>query len=481
MGLSGCKTACVIVMLWAATGIALRAQTFTTLVTFDITNGAYPYGTLVQGLDGNFYGTTAEGGKQHCVGGCGIVFKITREGALSTAQSFNGTDGGYPIAGLVLASNGNLYGSTNGSSPQATNSSANGYYFEIAPGGTLTNLRGGGSPVALMQDTVDGNLYGTTGHLGGPLGGTVFALTTGGTMTLLHTFCQIKNCPDGANPVAPLAENTDGFLYGTTYNGGNVTEEPCLSGSGCGTVFKIGTKGALAIVHKFDGTDGEWPAAGLLHASDGNFYGTTTTGGAYGRGTVFKITPEGALTTLYSFCSQGVPCTDGYNPTAGLVQATDGNFYGTTEYGANRNCPNGCGTVFQLTPAGSLATVHSFEKTDGGYAQGGLMQGTDGNVYGTATGFVGQHMYGTVFKVSLGLSPFVKTVPTAAYPGTTIFILGTDLTGATSVIFNGKAATFSFVSATEITAMVPKGSTTGTVEVTTPGGTLSSNTPFRVF
>jgi uncharacterized repeat protein (TIGR03803 family) len=475
------KTACVALLLGAATVISSPAQTFTILAAFDITNGAYPYGTLVQGLDGNFYGTTAEGGRQKCVGGCGIVFKITPEGALTTVHSFIGTDGGYPVAGLVLATNGNFYGSTHGTSPQGVNGSAQSYYFEITPAGTLTNLQGGGSLVALMQDTVDGSFYGTTGQVGAPLGGTVFAITTGGTMTLLHTFCQIKRCPDGANPVAPLAENTDNFLYGTTYYGGNVTQAPCLSGSGCGIVFKIGTKGALAIVHKFDGTDGEWPAAGLLHASDGNFYGTTTAGGAYGRGTVFRNVPEGSLTTLYSFCSEGVPCNDGYNPTAGLVPATDGNFYGTTEYGANQNCPSGCGTIFQLTPEGSLATVHSFDKTDGGYAQGGLVQGTDGNLYGTTTGFVGQHMYGTVFKLWLGLSAFVKTLPTAAYPGTTVEILGTNLTGATSVTFNGKTAAFTLISATEITTTVPKGSSTGTVQVTTPSGTLSSNIAFRVF
>jgi uncharacterized repeat protein (TIGR03803 family) len=439
-------------------------------VTFDITNGAYPYGTLVQGLDGNFYGTTEEGnGRNQCTGGCGTVFRITSEGELSIVHSFNGADGAYPVGGLVLATNGNLYGTSVS-------------FFEITSTGVLTNLHGGGSLAALVQDTVDGNLYGTTtGSVGGPLGGTVFAMTPGGAVATLHNFCQIKNCPDGASPKAPLVENTDGYLYGTTYVGGDVTTRGDCVYPGCGTVFKIGRAGSFAIVHKFDGTDGEWPAAGLLHASDGNFYGTTTAGGTYGRGTVFKMTPEGALTTLYRFCSQGVPCNDGYNPAAGLVQATDGNFYGTTQYGANEACPGGCGTIFQLTPEGTLATVHSFDKTDGGYAQGGLMQGTDGNLYGTTTGFDGVHLYGTVFKLSMGLSPFVKTVPTAAYPGTTIFILGTDLTGATSVTFNGKAAAFSVASATEITATVPKGSTTGTVEVTTPSGTLSSNVPFRVF
>jgi uncharacterized repeat protein (TIGR03803 family) len=466
---SECKAACFIFALWAVTGIASQAQTFTNLVTFDITNGAYPYGTLVQGLDGNFYGTTAEGnGRNQCAGGCGTVFKIT-EGELSTVHSFTGTDGAYPVGGLVLATNGNFYGSTSGP------------FFEITSAGVLTDFHGGGSLAALVQDTVDGNFYGTTGSVGGDIGGAVFAMTPSGVVTILHSFCQIKDCPDGSDPVASLAENTDGFLYGTTYYGGNVTASGACEYPGCGTVFKIGRAGSFVIVHKFDGTDGEWPAAGLLHASDGNFYGTTTAGGANGRGNVFKMTPAGALTTLYSFCSQGVPCNDGYYPAAGLVQATDGNFYGTTRYGANQACPSGCGTIFQLTPAGTLVTVHSFDKTDGGYSQGALMQGTDGNLYGTTTGYNGVHLYGTVFKLSMGLSPFVETVPTAAYPGTTIFILGTDLTGATSVTFNGTAAAFTVVSATEITATIPKGATTGTVEVATPSGTLSSNIAFRVF
>lgn len=113
----GCKTICFMVALWAATGIASQAQTFTNLVTFDVTNGAYPSSALVQGLDGNFYGTTWEGnGRNQCSGGCGEVFKITPAGALTILHSFSKTDGGYPVAGLVLATSGNFYGSTNGSS-----------------------------------------------------------------------------------------------------------------------------------------------------------------------------------------------------------------------------------------------------------------------------------------------------------------------------------------------------------------------------
>jgi uncharacterized repeat protein (TIGR03803 family) len=187
---------------------------------------------------------------------------------------------------------------------------------------------------------------------------------------------------------------------------------------------------------------------------------------------------------LHQFCTLSFPCPDGWGPTAALVQATDGNFYGTTAYGGNgepQGCQNGCGTIFKITPAGALTTLHSFDKTDGMFPSGGLVQGTDGNLYGTTTGAIGLHLYGTVFKLALGLPPFVKTVPTAAYPGATVFILGTELTGATAVTFNGAAAAFTIVSATEITATVPVGSTTGTVVVTTPSESLASNVAFRVF
>jgi uncharacterized repeat protein (TIGR03803 family) len=195
------------------------------------------------------------------------------------------------------------------------------------------------------------------------------------------------------------------------------------------------------------------------------------------------MTTSGELTTFYSFCAV-TACTDGFNPVAGVIQATDGNFYGTTEFGGTSVSSHntfGYGTAFQLTAAGTLTTLHSFDGTDGKYPQAGLVQGTDGNLYGVTTGTDAVHAWGTVFKISLGLAPFVKTVPVAAYPGKQVFILGNNLTGATSVSFNGTAASFTVVSATEITATVPAGSTTGTVVVATPGGSLSSNVPFRVF
>jgi uncharacterized repeat protein (TIGR03803 family) len=472
--LGGWKTAWLIFMLWAATGIASQAQTFTNLVTFDITNGAYPYGALVQGLDGNMYGITAEGGRQRCSGGCGTIFNVTPEGTLTTVHSFVGTDGAYPVAGLVMAATGSFYGSTYGNSPQVSGTEPS-YFFELTPEGTLTNLRAGLSTEPLVQDTIDGNFYGTS-----VLEGAVFKMTPAGSLSYVHDFCLLKNCLDGSDPMAPLFQGNDVFLYGTTAQGGNDTAL-CES---CGTVFKMGLGGSLDRLHAFVGTDGSYPEAGLVQASDGDFYGTTASGGEPNHGTVFKISSSGTFTSLYQFCALGGSCADGWGPISALVQASDGNFYGTTQYGGNGEplgCQPGCGTIFKMTSAGVLTTLHSFDKTDGVYPSGGLVQGTDGNLYGTTTGNIGLHLYGTVFKLSLGLPPFVKTVPTAAYPATTIFILGTDLTGATAVSFNGKAAAFTIVSATEITATVPKGSTTGTIEVTIPSGSLSSNIPFRVF
>jgi len=490
LSLNPCKTVCTLFLLYAAAAIAAPAQTFTNLYTFEANgtafpHGAYPFGTLVQGLDGNLWGTTLGGsGGGKCNSGCGTIFKITPDGTLTMVHSFHNTDGAYPYAGLVLATNGNFYGSTFGAFQNVA--TAPSFFFEITPEGALTNLQSGGSLAALMQDTSDGNLYGTIPGTGFPgNAGSVFSLTTGGTMmTTLHSFCNVKTCggiSGGSYPTAPLVQGTNGVLYGTTAAGG--TADPsCVAGvfqaGGCGTVFAIGTKGSLSILHKFggrNGPDGSVPRGGLVLGNDGNFYGTTEYGGT-GVGTVFKITPTGTLTTLHSFSP-----AEGRYPNAGLALGTDGNFYGTTS-----GIGSDYGSVFQITPDGTLTTLHTFDKTDdGAYPNGGLVQATDGNFYGTTSGLTGIQLYGTVFgtvfKLSMGIAPFVKTVPTAAYPGTTIFILGTDLTGATSVTFNGKAATFTIVSATEITTTVPSGSTTGTVEVVTPGGTLSSNVPFRVF
>jgi YVTN family beta-propeller protein/uncharacterized repeat protein (TIGR03803 family) len=449
-------------------------------------DGEFPYAGLIQASDGNFYGTTQDGGAN----GNGTVFGITPAGALSTLHSFDLTDGTSPNGGLVEA-NGNLYGTSNfGGSrfdgtvfslpvglerlaetrpsfgkaaanftihrpdltgatrlrlggkaaanfmqpdlPDATRlrlsgnaaafpgllrtkprtrqlaSAATAPNKGTAPAGkakpvaqTLTTLlsfdgANGAYPFStfLIQGT-DGNLYGTA--VGGSVydEGTVFKVTAGGTLTTLYTFCSQVNCTDGAQPEAGLVQATNGNFYGTTAIGG-VNDG--------GTVFEITPAGQLTTLYSFCSqtgcTDGADPVAGLVQGADGNFYGTTFVGGALGVGTFFKITPSGTLTTLYSFCSQD-GCTDGIEPEAGLVQGTDGNFYGTTSSGG----VNDDGTVFRITPSGTLTTLWSFCSEDGCIdgvePEAGLVQGTDGNFYGTTT-FGGANGAGTVFELTPG-------------------------------------------------------------------------------
>jgi uncharacterized repeat protein (TIGR03803 family) len=184
---------------------------------------------------------------------------------------------------------------------------------------------------------------------------------------------------------------------------------------------------------------------------------------------VFKITPEGILTTLHRF-----DATEGNEPLAELVQATNGNFYGTTVYGGADHD----GTVFKITPGGTLTRMHSFKGTDGSEPLAGLVQGTDGNFYGTTAGG-GANSDGMVYSLSTGLGPFVETRPVFGKVGAAVIILGNNLIGTTDVSFNGTAAAFTVVSSTEITTTVPDGATTGRVKVTTPSGTLTSNANFH--
>jgi uncharacterized repeat protein (TIGR03803 family) len=455
-------------LLCAATAIVSGAQTFKTLVVFDGTNGGIPEASLIQGTDGDLYGTTQEGG----AGGLneGTVFKITPAGKLTTLHSFKGADGANPQAGMVQIANKELYGTT-------YDGGANGWgaIFKISPVGKLATLysfcpycNDGNEPHAGLIQAIDRNLYGTSSNGGINGVGTVFKITPEGKLTTLYSFCAQTNCTDGANPAAGLIQVPNGDFYGTTGGGGT---------SDAGTVFKITPKGVLTTLHRFSGTDGNTPVAGLVRATNGGFYGTTFWGGANGDGTVFKITASGVLTTLYSFCFQ-LKCADGANPSAGLTLATDGNFYGTTSGGVILGDNNGDGTVFKITPGGKLATLHSFHVTDGAGPVGGLVQATNGNFYGTTPEGAGG--LGSVFRLSVGLRPFVETLPSKGKVGATVDILGTDLMGATSVSFNGTAATFKIVSKSEITATVPPGATTGKVTVRTPRRKLLSSIAFRV-
>jgi uncharacterized repeat protein (TIGR03803 family) len=350
----------------------------------------------------------------------------------------------------------------------------------------------------LVQAT-DGNFYGTT-QIGGAHpnsdggGGTVFKITPGGVFTVLYSFCSRPSCTDGEAPLGGVIQAADGDLYGTTSAGGPVTKACPPAPAGCGTVFKITTAGAFTNLHDFNlGID---PAADVVQASDGNFYGTTRWGGRgtqcgslgpSGCGTVYKMKPGGFTTVLYNFCTQ-TGCPDGAQPASPLIQATDGNFYSTAWFGGEGAGP-GAGTVFKIIPGGTLTVLHSFVGPDGYGPGSGLVQATDGNFNGTtwhggtaigACGSPPDGGCGTVFKLSVGFGPFVKTLPTSGNVGAKVFILGANLTAATAVNFNGRAATFSVVSPTEIKTTVPSGATTGTVTVTTPKGTLKSNVPFRV-
>jgi uncharacterized repeat protein (TIGR03803 family) len=459
--------------LWLCGSASLPAQTFTTLHSFDGTDGRLSNAGLVQATNGNLYGTTYYGGAKDS----GEVFEITPGGTLTTFHSFCSksrcADGEYTYATPVQGTDGNFYGTT-----YLGGSKELGTVFKITPSGTLTTLHSfdgadGSQPLAGLVQGSDGNFYGTT-NMGGSQGdGEIFKITPSGTLTTLHSFCSRTACKDGRNPFAGLVQGTDGNLYGTTLEGG---------AKGFGTVFKITPSGTLTTLHSFctqsGCPDGQFPQTGLVQATNGNLYGTTITGGAYGDGTIFEITTSGTLTTLYNVCSQS-GCPDGNYLYAGLIQATDGNLYGIMDVGGT----NDSGTIFKITLSGTLTTLYNFCSqsgcTDGQYPAGGLVQDTNGNLYGmTADG--GANGDGTVFSLSVGLEPFVETKPTAAKVGATVNILGTNLTGATSVNFNGKAATFTVVSSSEITTNIPAGATTGEVQVVTSSGTLLSNVSFRV-
>lgn len=464
------KTAGGLIALCAAAAIAAPAQTFTLLHSFDMADGAYPL-TLIQATDGNLYGTTTYGGTHVCPlhgpnVGCGTVFKITPGGTLTTLYNFcsqpNCADGYYPFAGLVQATDGNFYGTTYFNANESP-----GTVFRITPQGKLTTLHtfdygDGANPAAPLIQAADGNLYGTTYQGGSVSGGTAFKITLDGTFTMLHDFCT-GSCSDGGSPLGGLVQGTDGNFYGTTNSGGEFF----------GTVFKMTPSGTVTTLYSFGFSDGANPYAGVVQAGNGNFYGTTSSGGAnYYYGTAYAMKPDGTFTTLYNFGQPG-----GAFPMAPLIQATDGNLYGTTSEGGTGNN----GIVFRLTPGGVLTTLHNFDFTDGEYSVAALVQDTSGVFYGTAAqGANANTNAGTIFSVSVGLGPFVETQPTSGRVGSTVKILGTNLTGATSVTFNGTAATFKLQSNSLISATVPAGATTGPVHVIKPHGTVTSNVPFRV-
>jgi uncharacterized repeat protein (TIGR03803 family) len=436
-------------------------------------DGVRPTGIIAQGRDGNFYGTTPIGG----VNGFGTVFRIS-SGTLSTLFSFGGqANGGNPYGGLTLGSDGNLYGTT------ALASGHLGTIFKIGPGGHITTLYSfngsdGASPHAPPVQGTDGSFYGTT-YSGANMSchvtsgcGTVYKLTASGLFTTLYQF----DGAHGANPVAPLVQGADGNFYGTTRYGGSQND---------GIVFRITRTGKLMVLRDFSAVDGADLQGPLVQGRDGGFYGTTVYGGTSGFGVVFRITPAGSFTVLHNMNGT----TDGGWPVAGLVQATDGNVYGVNSTGGSNSSCNGapCGTIFEITPTGTYEVLYNFDGTTGADPVVTPFQHTNGIIYGdTSAGGTGSGRLcatgtcGVFYSVNASLRAFVSLLPYSGKVGKTIEFLGQGFTGTTGVSFNGTSATFSVKSATYLTATVPNGATTGFVTVTTPGGTLKSNKKFRV-
>jgi len=361
------------------TGITVAcASNFTLLYSFagGSGDGASPYHSLIQGGDGNFYGTTLKGGATNA----GIIFEVTSSGTESLVYSFATT----PYSGVMRASDGNLYGTTS-----SGGTSGRGTVFEVTSTGTETLLfsfpAGSSDPYTGLIEGTDGNFYGTTGAGGANDQGTVFEITPSGTQTVLHTFA--KTGSDGKQPYAGLIQGSDGAFYGTTYFGGT---------NNLGTVFKVASDGTETVLYSFaGGSDAANPYAGLIQGRDGNFYGTSYNGGAQGVGTIYEVTPGGTETVLYSFAGG---TSDGANPEAGVIEGTDGDLYGATYLGGL----SGMGTVFELTAGGTETILHHFAggTSDGANPSANLIQSSDGALYGS-TYAGGASGHGTFFKITL--------------------------------------------------------------------------------
>jgi len=410
--LNAWRNACAFLLFFTILGSVCLAQTVSLVATFNGANGQEP-NSIMQGTDGNFYGTTSFGGAYQE----GTIFQLTPSGSLTSLYSFCAqiihtcSDGSVPQgAPLVQSSDGNFYGTTGTGGSSAANS---GTMFQITPGGQLTTLynftgfpTGGSIPLGLVQ-APDGNFYGVTDQGGatcGSLGcGTFFKVTPQGDLTVLHNFCSQAGCTDGSYPRAVMLA-ANGNFYGTTLAGGS-------SDQLCGTVFEITPGGHLTTLHRFNHSDGCEPLWGVTQGPDGSFYGTTSRGGSRGAGTVFRMNAAGTLTGFYSFCSQ-TNCADGYLPNAPLLQGSDGNLYGTTSLGGAG--ARSAGTIFRVTRLGTVTTLYSFcqEKAcpEGGKPTGSLIQANDGNIYGVNEegGSGGGAGSGTVFRLTLAPAATLK-------------------------------------------------------------------------
>jgi len=348
--------------------------------------------SLIQASDGAFYGTTISGGLSY-----GTVYRATPEGTVTTIFEFP-TNAVAPRAGLLQAADGYLYGTTSG----GIDVTRDGTVFRISTNGEFTSLASlhvdvtGFQPFAPIIQGPDGLLYGTSSQ-------SIFKTTTDGTLTLVALLPEIDPnppsppfYPNGNSCWAPVVLGSDGNFYSTANSGGD---------SNKGTIFRVTPNGTLTTLFSFDGPNGSGCTSPLIQATDGNFYGTSIAGGldtnynyfspvaAYGYGTIFRITPSGTFTRLFSFDG-----TNGIAPASGVIQASDGNLYGTTIGGGVGMFPSG--TVFQVTTNGAFTTLFTFASGIGG-APSRLMQARDGRLYGlTGNGFF--------FRLSVPMPPEVQ-------------------------------------------------------------------------
>ena len=444
------------------------AASFTTLYTFTpAKDGNAPQSEMTQGTDGKLYGTNSLGGPNNT----GSLFRINTDGGSFTGISFFGptTTGLTPNGGVIQGTDGYFYGTTYGGGDNGL-----GLIYKIQTAGQLVKLASfatgdpGSSPAATLTQGIDGYFYGTA-QLGGLNNyGTIFRTdpATGKTTTV----SPFSGGTDGLYPESELTQAADGNFYGTTINGG---------AANAGTIFQVTPGGVRTTIYAFKNTtDGNTPLRGVVPGRDGFLYGVAVKGGASLGGTIFRVSTAGDFTLLYSFTGQlgaGSP----YSSEGRLVQAGDGNFYGTTNLGGTFND----GTIFKVTPTGGFTTLYNFTNgADGGYPVAGLTQGEDGNLYGTTSGQNGTTA-GTVFRLDLDLPlptplPLLFT-PSTVSEGDTLTIKGDDFLGVTGVVFptasGSAAAGFTVLSKTVLQAVVPTGAVSGVV--TLQNGTLLAATP----
>lgn len=475
-----------------------QSITFTNLHSFSGSEGTSVQSGLIQGRDGDFYGTTYAGGASNN----GTIFKITPGGTLTVLHSFAGgpTEGLWPMTGLVQGSDGNFYGTT-----QYGGANYYGTVYQITPTGAFTVLHhftpltwngavwanpDGAAPEAGLVQGSDGNLYGTA-TAGGSYGhGTVFQITPGGAWTTLYNFTApawngtANANADGAYPLAALVLAGDSNFYGATYAGG---------ANGLGTLFRITPGGALTTLHSLAYSEGYMPFQPLLQAGDGNFYGTLNRGGANDDGSVFRMTPAGAFTVLYNFTVLDPTYytnADGANPDAPLLQGRDGNLYGTASVGG----AGATGAVFKITLAGVFTVLHAFapldpgtsNNADGAYPAGALVQSSDGSFYGAAYSG-GAYGFGAMFQFTLTEPVLSSLSPASADAGGAAFTLvvkGSNFPNSSVVDWDGTALATTYVSSTQLKASVPASLIanpgTAQVSVTTPNAGNSASQTFTI-